>query len=118
MPKSNPIKPNLFGFAQRGRSVSASESLIPAAGRFHTFALYLFTFTFFTSVSSVEFYASGTVVSKFKNHKTNPISKSLTHYIKRTNPKITRKKQTQTNPIVDNFQRSRRFQFRGHLARP
>jgi hypothetical protein len=32
--------------------------------------------------------------------KTNPIQKSLTHYKERTNPKIAKQKQTQTNPIL------------------
>jgi hypothetical protein len=37
---------------------------------------------------------------KFKNDKTNPISKSLTHYKEMTNPKIAKQKRTQTNPIL------------------
>ena len=40
---------------------------------------------------------------KNKNDKTNPIQNSLTYYTERTNPKIAQKKQTQSNPFVDNF---------------
>jgi hypothetical protein len=36
---------------------------------------------------------------KFKNDKTNPIQKSITHYKERTNPKIAKQKRTQTNPL-------------------
>jgi hypothetical protein len=39
------------------------------------------------------------LVAKFKFGKTNPIQKSLTHYKKRTNPKIAKSKRTQTNPF-------------------
>jgi hypothetical protein len=60
---------------------------------------------------------------KFKNDKTNPISKSLTYYNERTNPKITKQKRTQTNPISQFVWRSQsslsaakdHFQKQSHL---
>jgi hypothetical protein len=80
-----------FSHRLRRLHILAPDSRLPTS--FLTWVLSIFSTSVFSDFS----------VAKFKNDKTNPIQKLLTHYKERTNPKIEKQKRTQTNPIVDNF---------------